>query len=105
MSSLLSGAYNTTASVGSAMSYVQLGAGILFAAIMIIIGIVMLVRKPSPKDDDAPIKTIGGGVLLFGIIILFFTLVSFFLIQKSKPIAALAGTKNLIGITENIFKK
>ena len=109
MSSVLQGAYNTTASVGTAFSYASLVGGIVFSIVIFIVGFVFLFAKPIPSDDSSkknPMNNyIGGGALIFGFIILIFSILSFYLIKKSKPLAAIAGTENIVNVVEGAFKK
>ena len=108
MSNVLQG--NSTASVGSAFSYVQLVGGIIFAVVLIIFGLVFLINKPIPDDSAKNGKSsgnglLGGGALIFGIIVLLISIMSFYLIKKSKPIAAVAGATNIVNVAEGIFNK
>ncbi len=109
MSSVLQGAYNTTASVGTAFSYASLVGGIVFSIIIFIIGCVFLFAKPIPSDDSSkknPMNNyVGGGALIFGFIVLICSILSFYLIKTSKPIAAIAGTENVVNIVKGAFKK
>jgi hypothetical protein len=110
MSNLLQGAYNTTASVGSAFSYTELAVGIFFSVLLIIIGLVFVIKKPIPDDSakngkNAANGYFGGSIIAFGLIILFISIISFYLIKKSKPLAAAAGAENIVNVAENIFRK
>ena len=54
----------------------------------------------KPKDKTSP-KGIGIGLLLFSMIILFTSIVSFYLIKTYKPVAALAGADNIYKIIKS----
>lgn len=155
-------AYDASATVGRVMSYFSLAIGVLISIVMIIIGLVLIFRKPSLNSaavgvvtevgtcqnsnctltikfttggkeytvtstangvftkgqnvtlryDSAnpnnvsvgnpPIRGIGAGVLLIGVIILVISIAWFWVVQNSKVVAAVSGVGDVIGMGDNI---
>ena len=100
--------YQTTSKVGRISSILTLIVSIFIGLALIISGIVLLSQKPIVTTDDnfpddnfqnnaKTSSNIGAGFLIgFGILIILFGVINYYLVKKYKPIAALEGGKTIL---------
>lgn len=100
---IASQAYNTAANIGTSLSYLKLGAGIFIGLICLIVGIVFLVKDSKQNSGGISDKTLGWIFVGVGIFIMFGSGVWFYFVQHYKPIAAISGADNLVGLAKTIL--
>ena len=98
--------YSGAAKIGIGFQKFNLIGAYIFGTLFIIAGIVYMFSKPKPDDDDDnETKHIGGGALItvLGVVVILASRWNLKMMKKHKGYAAVAGTSDMIELTQGIF--
>ena len=99
-------AANTSASIGRAVSYLQLIGSILFGIVFLLIG-VAVTKQPivvNTEGKEQNIKFYGIIIIIAAIAVMIYAVVSFWLVQNNASFASLMGGVGTVGFVSGAFR-